>query len=325
MTGKQIFELDPATYQSHALHGADRDWPETNCYIDVWIETIHALGLEVNAMLPFTLRSDFEDDQWTFYKPPHSELETLYGIEVQELAVWRPLVDHCVEQTRREKPVFVEMDAFYLPDTAGTDYQQQHTKTTIVVVRIDPAKRWLGYFHNRGYHELAGEDFDELFHTGERPEGYLAPYAEFAKLDSLIARPEAELVSLSLALVAIHFAHAPRSNPLAAWADRFPEDLDWLLQRDLLAYHNYVFAGARQCGSAFDLAAHGLTWLAERGHEGLIPAALAFREISTGCKSFILKLARVANRKRRTDLTPDILALASSWDSGMSALEKQLG
>jgi len=37
---------------------------------------------------------DFEGDQWTFFKPPHEDLKALYGIDVQELYVWRPLLEH---------------------------------------------------------------------------------------------------------------------------------------------------------------------------------------------------------------------------------------
>ena len=35
--------LDPQNYAPHPLHDAERIWPETNCYIDLWIETLHAL------------------------------------------------------------------------------------------------------------------------------------------------------------------------------------------------------------------------------------------------------------------------------------------
>ena len=47
--------LDPATYQRHALHADDQVWVEKNCYIDIWIETVHALGLDPTAMLGFTV------------------------------------------------------------------------------------------------------------------------------------------------------------------------------------------------------------------------------------------------------------------------------
>ena len=64
-----IAGLDPAAYQRHSLHGEQRIWVEKNCYVDLWIELLHALRLEPLAMLPFTLAIDFEGDQWTFFKP----------------------------------------------------------------------------------------------------------------------------------------------------------------------------------------------------------------------------------------------------------------
>ena len=82
---------------------ADRAWVEKNCYVDIWIEVIHALGLEPTAMLPFVLALDFEGDQWTFFKPPHDELRDLYGIDVQELNVWSPLAEHCQVQLAEGK------------------------------------------------------------------------------------------------------------------------------------------------------------------------------------------------------------------------------
>ena len=36
----------PREYQSHFSHAGERIWPETNCYLDLWIETLHALGLD---------------------------------------------------------------------------------------------------------------------------------------------------------------------------------------------------------------------------------------------------------------------------------------
>src|ERR1019366_7270718 len=38
--------LDPRTYVPHELHGSVRAWTESNCYTDVWVEILHALGLD---------------------------------------------------------------------------------------------------------------------------------------------------------------------------------------------------------------------------------------------------------------------------------------
>ena len=48
--------LDPDSHIPHALHAQERMWPETNCYTDLWIEVLNAMGLPPEAMLGFTLR-----------------------------------------------------------------------------------------------------------------------------------------------------------------------------------------------------------------------------------------------------------------------------
>src|SRR5437763_891002 len=62
--------LDPEAYKPHALHDSERMWPETNCYIDLWIEVLSTLNLPPEAMLGFTMGQDFEGDQFTFFKVP---------------------------------------------------------------------------------------------------------------------------------------------------------------------------------------------------------------------------------------------------------------
>jgi len=41
-----LLGLDPAAYTPSALHHPDRTFPETNCYVDLWIELLHALGID---------------------------------------------------------------------------------------------------------------------------------------------------------------------------------------------------------------------------------------------------------------------------------------
>jgi hypothetical protein len=156
---KSILQLDPARYQRHAIHAGQRDWAETNCYADVWIELLHAWGFEPIAALPFTFAIDFEGDQWTFFKFPHADLFQLFGLDVQELALWRPLTAHLEEQVALGRPVLVELDAFFLPDTEGTSYRREHVKSTVAVMEIDADRAHLGYFHNQGYYHLGGDDY----------------------------------------------------------------------------------------------------------------------------------------------------------------------
>jgi len=196
------------------LHQGARAFPETNCYVDLWIELLQTLDLDAVACLAFTLSTDFEGDQWTFAKPPSGDLFTLYGIDVQELHVYRSLPEQVLEQVARGRPVLVEVDAFHLPDTAGTSYRREHVKTTIAAQAIDVAERSLGYFHNGGYYAVRdgaergepgsapgpgrAEDFAGLFRLAEHDPAALPPYVELVKLDRLARLPRRELAARAM-------------------------------------------------------------------------------------------------------------------------------
>lgn len=55
--------LVPTAYRQSRLHHGDSVWVEKNCYVDLWIELVHALGLDPVALMPFTVAIDFEGDQ----------------------------------------------------------------------------------------------------------------------------------------------------------------------------------------------------------------------------------------------------------------------
>ncbi len=187
LTPHPIFNLEVEGYRPHALHTCTRDWTESNCYSDLYVEVLHALGLTVEACLAFTLSTDFEGDQWTFFKPPLVEMKDLYGLDVQELTIWRRLEDQIAEQVGRGCLVAPEVDAFYLPDTVATDYKRSHVKTTIAVNHIDIEGKVLRYFHNAGYYQLSGDDFDGVFSINQsRPAEYLPPYCELLKPQRVI-------------------------------------------------------------------------------------------------------------------------------------------
>ncbi|HYC36423.1 MAG TPA: DUF1839 family protein [Usitatibacter sp.] len=316
-----VVPLDPASYRAHALHGADRAWPETNCYTDLLIEVVHAMGHEPLAMLGFTLAMDFEGDQWTFFKPSHADLLDLYGLDVQELAIWRPLVDHVEEQARRGRLALVEVDAFYLPDTAGTAYRREHVKTTVGVNRIDLGARHLGYFHNAGYFELEGEDFAQLFQLDGAPHArVLPPYVEMLKPVAAFERlPSAQLAQRSRERLRQHVRRIPASNPFEAFKRRFARDLEWLRGSPLEAFHAYSFANLRQYGACFGLAASHLQWLATQGVQGLAAAGGHFEDIATTAKNLQFQLARAMARQKALDLSP-VDAMAAAWQQAMDSL-----
>jgi uncharacterized protein DUF1839 len=320
-----VLSLDPATYRRHPIHGDGRVWAETNCYVDIWIELLHALGHQPIAALPFTVGIDFEGDQWTFFKFPLLDLRELYGLDVQELALWRPIVAHVEEQLARGRPVLVELDSFYLPDTAGTAYRTAHVKSTVAIVRIDAAARRLGYFHGQGYHELQGDDFLDALRLRDADDpGRLPPFAEFVKIRRTPPSDERELVEPSLRVLERHLEHAPQANPFSCFKQRLSDDLPHLLTGSLDVFHQYSFATLRQYGACYELSATYLRWLAEQGESGFEEPARAFAAIAEGGKTLQFQLARSVSRRKTLDLSP-LDVMAEHWERGMAALHQQVG
>lgn len=319
---KRVFAVDPVGYRRHRIHDGKRIWVETNCYVDVWVELLHSWGFEPLASLPFTLAVDFEGDQWTFFKFPHGDLYQLYRLDVQELAIWRPLVAHVEEQIARGRPVLVELDSFYLPDTAGTAYQREHVKSTVAVVAIDVPGRQLGYFHNQGYHHLDGEDFVNVFRLGRSPDpAVLPPYVEFVKRHPTSTLRGDELVLASLNLLRRQLRCLPEGNPFAFFKTRLEVDRSWLVDAGLETFHLYSFATLRQFGAAYELAATYLQWLQEHTSKPLESTIASFTQLSEGAKTMQFHLARAIARKKPLDLSA-LDTLGAGWQYALASMKE---
>ena len=323
MSGVSVWPIEPGSYVSHPLHAEACAWIEKNCYVDVWIEVLHAQALDPMAILPFTLAMDFEGDQWTFFKPPADDLEELYGISVQELTVWRPIMLHAAHHVAEGKLVFTEADAFFLPDTRGTDYRTNHTKTTIAIQAIDVAGRQLGYFHNAGYHVLEGTDFDDLFRLKlPNDPSFLPLFAELVRIDRIRRLKPQALRSKSLELLQKHLKRKPDSNPISRFRNRFASDLEEIKAAGLAVYHAYAFASLRQFGAGFELASLYLRWLDANDKHGFMAAAEDFQNIALTAKALILKGARAVSAGKNVDFTDMMDTMERSWDTAMALLER---
>lgn len=323
---RRIIPIEPEGYERHSIHRGETIWAETNCYVDVLVELIHALGFDPVAALPFTLTADFEADQWTFFKYQPGDLLDLYGMEIQELQLWRGLMEHVEAQVAEGRPVLVELDSFYLPDTAGTAYRQEHEKTTVAVNMICPQQRRMGYFHGQGYYALDGEDFERVWQLHLDPEDRpLPPYAELVKLHrDRGEEPSDGLFQASRNALIRQLTCMPKQNPFELFRSRFAADLDWLIQEPLDTFHKYSFATLRQFGACFELGTTYLRWLSDHGELGLDPAIEAYEGISTSAKTFQFHLARSMVRKKPLDLSP-VDAMGELWDRGSSALLHHFG
>jgi hypothetical protein len=319
--------LDPSHHARCPLYGEASTWAEKNCYVDLFAGLVHTLGLEARAMLGSTLSVDFEGDQWTFYKPQHADMRELYGVNVQEMNHWRPLIEHAREHLAAGRLIAVESDAFWMPDTAGTDYRQNHVKTTILLNDLDEAGQTLGYFHNAGYHVMRDEDFRQVFRLDSAPDpSHLPLYAELVRVDQVSPRPPSALAETARRLLAQHLAWAPKDNPFERFALRFAAELPLMHERGLPYYHAWAFATVRQVGATFELAAAHLAWLDEaEGQAGRLSAAIeAFDLISQSSKALILKLARAVNARRQLDAAEAFGPMAQAWAQGTACVRQSL-
>jgi Domain of unknown function (DUF1839) len=313
-----LLGLDPRSYEPHVLHAPDRTYTETNCYTDILIEFLHARGDEPLAMMGCVLRVDFEGDQWTFFKPLPEHMERLFGVDIHEMQPYRALADQIAEQLARERTIIVELDSWYLPDTAATSYRNEHVKSSVVAEAIDRDSERLRYFHGTGYYELEGEDYRGVFRLG-RPfsDDVLPPYTEIVRLDAGPSLKGEQLRGAARELLHEHLARRPAPNPFSRFGEQLQIDLPCLLEGDNAAYHDYAFATVRMVGSAFEVGATHVRWLlGERGER----SAAAMERIVDASKTLSFKLAR----RRAFDPQPAIDELAEAWDETFTTLDGAL-
>ena len=313
-----LLGLDPGTYVASALHQPDRTFPETNCYADIWIELLHALNIDPASAMGFACAVDFEGDQWTFFKPPAEELERLYGIDVHEMQLYRPVVDHVVEQLKAGRSIIIEADAFYMPDRAATSYRNAHVKSSIAIESIDPEHERLRYFHGPGFYELSGDDYRGIFRLGRAfSEDVLPPYAELVRFDAGPRLGGEDLRRAAFEMLGRQLRRRPVRNPWLKFGDRLAMDLPELLEGGDADYHAYAFATVRQCGAAFDAAKSFVEWLCLPASSDARAAIGALGGQVGGAKTLLFRLAR----RRTFDPAPTIQQLADDWETAMHALD----
>jgi hypothetical protein len=311
-----LFGTDPGGYQSHWLHGSDRVYTETNCYSDIIIELLHARGDEPLAAMGHTLAIDFEGDQWTFFKPLPDELEALFGIDVHEMQPYRPLPEQIAQQLAAGRTLIVELDSWYLPDTAATSYRREHVKSSVIAESIDHIGERLRYFHAAGLYELAGDDYRGVFRLNDDiGADVLPPYTELVRFDAGPRLAGEELREVARALLRRHLARRPQSNPFDRFGHQLHTDLPRLLAGDSADYHDYAFATVRMAGSAFEVAASHVSWLL--GDAGA-SATESLTRIVEGCKALSFRLAR----RREFDPGEAIAPLAAAWQEAMTGLDE---
>jgi hypothetical protein len=307
-----LLGLDPATYRTHALHDGERTYQETNCFADAVIELVAAAGHEPEAMLAGCAAVDFEVDQWTFFKPAPEDLVTLYGLDLHEMQPYRSIPEQTAARLEIGQTTMPEVDSFWLPDVVATDYRTNHVKSSIVIEAIDLEAKVLRYFHNAGYFELSGEDYDGLFGPQALP-----PYVELVRFGVGEPLTGDALRGAARDLLAAYLARRPEGNPFDRFLAALEADLPRLLEGDEADYHAYAFHNPRMAGASFELLASHVRWLL--GEEGE-KAAAALDEVVGGTKMLLFRLAR----RRAFDVAGVVGPMAEGWQSAMSELDARL-
>ena len=293
-------------FKPHRLHGVDRSWPETNCYIDLWIEVLASFGKIPEACLGFTVAQDFGFDQFDFPKPPLSDLELLYGLKIRELSLYKSLEHHVALHVGQGRIALVEVDAFYLPDTFATTYHERHSKTTIAINHIDVNAHICSYFHNATYGKVVDQDYTSVFKlapASSRSPDIMFPYVEIVEY-SVACRPYDRTRDVATSLLLKHLAQRPDQNPFTAWRRVFDQHLDTLLSTPGL-FHDYAFHFPRMAGSNFELLSSHIEWLAQEQLEHVIEGC---QNIAKTTKILQYRLARSIAR-RKVDLADDCFDL----------------
>lgn len=304
---------DPGNYARHPLHWPERSYSETNCYADVVVELLHACGYEPAALFAHVVRMDFEGDQWTFFKPPPEDIELLYGVDIHEMNPYRPLPLQIAEQIDRGRSMIVELDAFYLPDTAPTTYRSAHVKTSCAMDAIDPDGERLRYFHGPGFFELEGEDYRGVFRIGHFSADVLPPYTELVRFDAGPRLQGDGLRSAAVETLRRNLLHRPPGNPVERFGEALQRELPALRAGDLDAYHAYAFATVRILGSGFEALGTYASWLSGTAAS---PAATPIAEVVDASKALSFRLAR----RREFDPSELLGRLSAGWEGTLSAL-----
>jgi hypothetical protein len=302
--------LDPATYRPHFLHAEDRIWSETNCYVDLWIEMLHALGADPLPVAAFCLSADFEGTQWSFFKPSPEDIRAVYGIEVGEMNVWRSVLDHVEEELSLGRTLTVEVDSWYLPDTIGVSYRTEHVKTSIAPALVDRGRRVLRYFHGSGFYQLRGDDFDGIFAPALLP-----PYVELVRLNDLRVDTDEQIVA-SLELARAHLRRRPAENPVVRLGRRLSAISPWLATQGPEVFHQLAFGTCRQLGATAEVGSSYLDWLDRRTALEMTGAAESLRQAAEHAKALQFSLARAA-RGRSVNFEDSVASLAAAWDRGL--------
>ena len=305
----------------HALHSSERIWPETNCYVDLWIEVLNALGLPPEAMLGFTLTQDFEGDQFTFFKVPLEDLGSALRHPRGELAIFDRVERSVGQQIARGRLCLIEMDSFYHARYAG-----RRPIAASMARRRSPSTgscrqrtRRSSISTMAAIYQLDGRGFRRPVRAPLSRRGR-SPSCPIPNSRSFRTGSPAKRISATWRdrLLRRHFSRRPAENPIRAFAKQFPQQVRRIAERPFGFFHKYAFNTLRQFGANFELAARSSCMaVAGQVHESRAKMPGAFPK---SAKTVQFQLARAVTRRKFDPLQTALDPAADAWDSMMASI-----
>ena len=314
------FGLDPATYRPHALHAGERTYRETNCYTDVLIELLHARGDEPLAALgshrahglrgrPVDVLQAAARATWSCSSGSTSTRCSPTGRCPRQIA----------EQLAAGRTLIVELDSWYLPDTAATSYRDRARQDARSPSRRSTATAsGCATSTTPGCYELDGERLPGRRSAlgGGSADDVLPPYTELVAVRRRAAARRRGAARRGARAAAPSTSTRVRpANPVRALR-RAARRAICRAARRATPPTTTPTRSRRSAWSApaFEIGASHVDWLLGAAATS---AAAALRRIVDGSKVLSFKLAR----RRPFDPEPAIDALAAAWDEAMTRLD----
>ena len=210
-----------------------------------------------------------------------------------------PLPDQIAEQLAAGRTLTVELDAWFLPDTAATSYRTEHVKTYGDPRGDRPRRRAAPLLpQRRSLYELVGRGLPRRLPARcgrsrrccRRTPSSSGSTPARASRATRCARPRASCCATTSA------ASVP-ANPFERFGDRLADDLPALLAGDDAGYHAYAFATVRMVGAGFEISRVARRLAAGRRRRA--PAAAAMGEIVDGSKVLVASSSLAGGRSTR--------------------------
>ena len=275
-------------------------------------------------MLAFCAAVDFEGDQWTFFKPPHADLErALRRRGRRSSTVYRPLAEHVASSSRSGRLVHRRGRRVLPARHRRRSYRLAHEKTSIAVEPIDIATRAAALLPQRRVLRARRATTSTRCCAGRRPRSRRAARLRRARE----ARPPARAADeRELRAVARRTARAPRSgalpertrSPRFARAARRPT-----CRRSTATSRPSTRTRSRRSASAARPGACAPTFLALARRRPSARGRARPRRSPTGSRKTLLLQARARRRARDGRSTPSATLAGMAAPGTRCALELQ--